>query len=384
MLYGVTGTLNIADMAQRIGLIGLDDRGLLHAGAALLGLAFLAKAALWPLNFWLVPAYAAASAPVAALFAIMTKVGIYAVLRLWTLFFPPGSGEAALFGADVLVWGGLATLGFGAIGVLASHRLSRLAGFSLIVSSGTLLAAIGFERVALTGGALFYLVSSTLAVSALFLLIELVERSRQNGGELALPEVAPEGTPFGVGMIDTPLPPADANLDDLEHALVGQTIPAAMVFLGLSFMLCTLLITGLPPLSGFVAKFAMLSALLDPAGMGIGVSAGASGAAPEIAAWVFLALLIGSGLAAMIALSRSGIRYFWAPQERPPPRLRVIECAPVVALLLACAALMVGAGPALRYARSAAESLHQPSRYIDAVMSTRPVRLRATVKGAPS
>lgn len=377
VLYGVTGTLNMADMAQRIGLIPLNDRGLLHAGAALLGLAFLAKAALWPLNFWLVPAYAAASAPVAALFAIMTKVGVYAVLRLWTMFFPPGSGEAALFGSQALIWGGLATLGFGAIGVLASHRLSRLAGFSLIVSSGTLLAAIGFEQVALTGGALFYLVSSTLAASALFLLIELVERSRQTGAELELPEIAPEGTPFVVGLIDTSLPPADANLDDLEQALVGQTIPAAMVFLGLSFMLCTLLITGLPPLPGFLAKFAMLSALLDPGGMGV------AGAAPELAAWVFLALLIGSGLAAMIALSRSGIRYFWAPQERPPPRLRVIECAPIAALLLACGALMVGAEPALRYARSAAETLHQPSRYIDAVMSTRPVKLRAAVPGTP-
>jgi multicomponent K+:H+ antiporter subunit D len=377
VLYGVTGTLNMADMAQRIGLIDFGDRGLLHAGAALLALAFLAKAALWPLNFWLVPAYAAASAPVAALFAIMTKVGVYAVLRLWTLFFPPGSGEAALFGADVLVWGGLATLAFGAIGVLASHRLSRLAGFSLIVSSGTLLAAIGFEQVALTGAALFYLASSTFAACALFLLFDLVERSRQTGSELALPEVAPEFTPFGVGLVDTALPPADANLDDLEQALVGQTIPAAMVFLGLSFMVCTLLITGLPPLSGFVAKFAMLSALLDPGGRG-------AGAAVPGAAWTFLALLIGSGLAAMIALSRSGIRYFWAPQERPPPRLRVIECAPIVALLLACTGLMVGAGPALRYAQSAADTLHHPSRYIDAVMSTRPVGPRTGVKGAPS
>ena len=91
------------------------DRGLLHAGAAILALAFLAKAALWPLGFWLAPAYAAASAPVAALFAVMTKVGVYAVLRLWTLFFTPGDGSSAMFGADVLVWGGLATLAFGAI-----------------------------------------------------------------------------------------------------------------------------------------------------------------------------------------------------------------------------------------------------------------------------
>ena len=77
----------------------------------------------------------------------------------------------------MLVWGGLATLAFGAVGMLASQQLGRLAGFSIIVSSGTLLAAIGFGQPALTGGALFYLVSSTLAACALFLLVELIERS---------------------------------------------------------------------------------------------------------------------------------------------------------------------------------------------------------------
>ncbi len=90
MLYGITGTLNFADMAQRIPDIPATDRGLLHAGIAILGVAFLAKAAMWPLNFWLAPAYTAASAPVAALFVILTKVGIYAVLRLWTLLLSGG------------------------------------------------------------------------------------------------------------------------------------------------------------------------------------------------------------------------------------------------------------------------------------------------------
>ena len=92
LLYGVTGTLNMADIAQKLPLVPASDRGLLHAGAAILAIAFLAKAALWPLNFWLPPAYAAAGAPVAALFAILTKVGVYAVLRLWTLCFPASAG----------------------------------------------------------------------------------------------------------------------------------------------------------------------------------------------------------------------------------------------------------------------------------------------------
>jgi multicomponent K+:H+ antiporter subunit D len=117
VLYGVTGTLNMADIAHKLPLVPESDRGLLHAGAAILAVAFLAKAALWPLNFWLPPAYAAASAPAAAVFAILTKVGVYAVLRLWTLCFPgSGDGLAPVFGGSVLVWGGLATLAFGAVG----------------------------------------------------------------------------------------------------------------------------------------------------------------------------------------------------------------------------------------------------------------------------
>jgi len=363
MLYGVTGTLNMADMAHKLAQIPAADRGLLQAGAAILGLAFLTKAAMWPLNFWLVPAYTAASAPVAALFAIMTKVGLYALLRLWTLFFPAEAGAVAPFGGDALVWGGLATLGFGALGALASQHLGRLAGYAIIVSAGTLLAAIGLRQPAVTGGALFYLLSSTLAVSALFLLIELIERSREVEDEALRPSTAPDDDAFDPGEAA----PAGVNLDDSEQALIGRAIPAAMAFLGLAFIACTLLITGLPPLSGFVAKFALLSALLNPAGIGSAAST------PGPAGWSLLALLIASGLASTIALSRTGIRYFWAPQERPAPRLRVIECLPIVALLAACATLAVLAQPVLRYTAATAAALHQPAPYIEAVLSARPL-----------
>src|SRR5690606_11721128 len=92
ILYGVTGTLNLADMAIMVPAISEGDRGLLHAGAAILAIAFLVKAGAWPLNFWLAPAYSAASAPVGALFAIMTKLGVYSVLRVWTLLFPNDAG----------------------------------------------------------------------------------------------------------------------------------------------------------------------------------------------------------------------------------------------------------------------------------------------------
>src|SRR4051812_9170018 len=124
LIYGVSGTLNMADLAARIPGIAPESRGLLEAGAAVLATAFLLKAGMWPLCFWLPTTYAAASPPVAAIFAIMTKVGAYIVLRLWLLLFGEAAGASAHFGGDVLLCGGLATVAFGAIGTLASQNLA--------------------------------------------------------------------------------------------------------------------------------------------------------------------------------------------------------------------------------------------------------------------
>ena len=362
MLYGVTGTLNMADLAQKIPLVAEADRGMLHAAAGILAVAFLAKAAAWPLNFWLVPAYSAATAPVGALFAIMSKVGIYTVLRLWTLLFSAGAGASAGFGGSWLVVGGLATLCFGAIGMLGSQKLGHLAGFAVIVSSGTLLAAIGFGQAGLTAGALYYLLSSTLAASALFKLVDLTDRSRNAGASVAPHEQA-DAAPFLNADLE---PEAGIHLDDEEEILIGKAIPGATAFLGLGFMACTLLLTGLPPLSGFVGKFAILTALLNPLGLGV------AGAAMSGAGWALLALLVASGLLGLIGMSRAGIRHFWAAQDRGVPQLRLAEGLPIAGLLLACVLLSAQAGAVMRYLRHTAESLHTPASYISAVMGTQP------------
>jgi multicomponent K+:H+ antiporter subunit D len=364
MLYGITGTLNMADLAQTIPQIAEVDRGLLHAAAGILATAFLIKAAIWPLNFWLVPAYSAATAPVGALFAIMTKVGIYAILRLWMLLFGEDAGASAQFGSLWLMGGGMVTMAFGALGMLGSQRLGHLAGFAAILSSGTLLAAAGFGQPLLTAGLLYYLPSSTLAVCALFLLTDLIDRWRNDGANFA-PYEEKDDAPF----LNAQLVPTEGlNLDADEEILTGQVIPAAVAFLGLAFMACTLVITGLPPLSGFVGKFAMLTALLNPLGLG------ASGwLQPGPAGWVLMALLIGTGLLGLVALTRAGIRHFWTTHDRPTPQLRVLEGLPIAALLLACAALTVQAGPAMRYAQSTADALHDPSAYVGAVMSAEPL-----------
>ena len=184
LIYGVTGTLNMADLAQHIPKVAEENRMMLEAGAAILGVAFLMKAGMWPLCFWLPSAYAAAAAPVAATFAIMSKVGIYVLLRLSLLFFGERAGPSAGFGSEVLLFGGMATIAFGAIGVLASRRLGQIAGFSVLVSSGTLLASISLSQTGVTAGALFYLVSSTLTMGAFFLLIELIERGQEAGANV--------------------------------------------------------------------------------------------------------------------------------------------------------------------------------------------------------
>ena len=368
MIYGVVGSLNMADLAAKIPQVSAIDRPLLHAGCAILGVAFLTKAAMWPLNFWLVPAYSSASAPSGAIFALLTKVGVYVLLRLSTLWFSPQAGESAGFGSAWLVWGGMATLAFGALGMLASQRPARLAGYAVIVSSGTLMAMIGLGRPEVTAAALYYLPTSTFAIAAFFLLTELMDRSRSaDPGVQRRPEDEEDHLPFALADLD--LQPG-SNLDDDEELLIGQPIPASIALLGLAFICCTLLVAGLPPLSGFVGKFAMLSALL---------STPETGGTLTAVTWTLLGLVVLSGLFAMIALSRTGIRFFWAPVGRKAPVLNSVEYLPVAVLVGLCVFFTVRAEPLMRYARDTAQVLYQPQGYIDAVLKTQP---RATPTNA--
>lgn len=363
LIYGVTGTLNMADLAVKIPQVPEADLGLLHAGAAILAVAFLTKAGMWPLNFWLAPAYSAASAPVAAMFAIMTKVGIYTLLRLWTLLFSVQAGPSAFFGGDWLIYGGMATIFTAAVAIIAAQRLERMASLSILVSAGILLSAIGFAQPSLTAGALFYLISSTLALSAMFLLAELIERSR-SVNDIAM-EDDPDQLPRTVESLN---PPPGTNLDDQQKAVVGQVIPMTMAFLGLGFIVSALLIIGMPPLSGFIGKLTLLSALLNPLGLDV-----AQDETISTQGWMLVALLIFSGLASLLAFSRVGIQRFWTPRERPSPLLRRYECLPIVILLGLCVALTFQAEPLLRYTRDTASALHEPKQYIQSVMATRPL-----------
>ncbi|MEJ5899017.1 monovalent cation/H+ antiporter subunit D [Ochrobactrum teleogrylli] len=347
LIYGVTGTLNMADLAQRITQVAPEDRMLLEAGAAVLGVAFLIKAGMWPLNFWLAPTYTAAAAPVAAIFAIMSKVGIYVLLRLSPLMFGLDAGSSYGFGNDWLYFGGMVTLAFGLIGVVASQAMGRLASYSILVSSGTLLAAIGSGNTAMAGAALFYMVSSTLTIAAFFLLIELVERGQDAAANVLAVTMEAYGD----------------DEEEEEEEEVGAVLPATLAILGTFFAICAILLIGLPPFSGFIAKFLILAAVFN-----------GDGAAPQLAmpvspaSWALIALILLSGLSALIAMTRTGIRTFWASLEGNVPRVLVREVVPIAGLLGLCLALTIAAGPAMRYMDETARSLHNPSDYINSVL----------------
>jgi multicomponent K+:H+ antiporter subunit D len=228
--------------------------------------------------------------------------------------------------------------------VLAAQKLDRLGGFMVVVSSGTLLAAFGFTGTTLTAPALYYLASSVLGSGAFFMLIELAERNRTAAADL----LAISFEAFGL---------QDRHESEHPDEMAGVAIPAAMAFLGLAFFSCAAVLSGLPPLSGFVAKFALLKAAIA-----------APPVAPALNAGLLFTALLLSGLAALIALSRLGIRVFW-DSERPTPRLQWLEAGPVAGLVLLCFALAFGAGPAMAYFEAAARALHDPATYIGVVLS---------------
>ena len=347
LIYAAAGTLNMADLATRLTGLTPTDRLLLETGAAILAVAFLTKSAVWPLGFWLPTTYSAASPPVAAMLVLMTKVGVYVLLRLWLLVFADHAGVASALGANALLAIGVVTIAFGSIGLLASQELGRMAGYSAIISSGTLLAAIGHGQPNVISAALFYLISSTLAVAALVMLIELIDRIRKpSAAMLAL-------TMEAFAIEDTAA----------EEESAGVPIPAAMAFLGLAFFASALIIAGLPPLSGFIAKFSLFHAMLNPHGL-----SALTADTGNLAAWLLMALIIVSGLAAIISLMRYGVRTFWAT-ESTPPRLQLSEAGAVAGLLLLCIIATAQAGPLRSYLDRVSIGLHHPDDYTQRVLT---------------
>ncbi|MBC2837057.1 monovalent cation/H+ antiporter subunit D [Paragemmobacter straminiformis] len=309
-LYAVTGTLNMADLAVKVAALPVGDHALIRATAVMLIGVFAIKGALVPLQFWLPGTYANAPGPVAALFAIMTKVGAYAILRTTTLIFPQGTPAIGPLLADLLLPAAALTLVAGAIGTLGARSLPRLAALAGLASIGTLFLAIAAQTPQATGAALYYLIHSTLATAALFLIVDQIASRRS---------------------------PAIAS----GPRLAGHGLLAALFFAS------AIALSGLPPLSGFIGKLLILNALRD-------------------APWLWAVILTTSFLM-ILGFSRAGSTLFWntgAEASAKPPEPAAI--AAIATLLGLLALLTVLAGPATLWLQGAAQDLGAPQAYIDA------------------
>jgi multicomponent K+:H+ antiporter subunit D len=322
LLYSVTGSLNFADLQLRYAEAMENDRAFAEAASLLLLIVFCLKAAAFPLSFWLPGAYGAAAAPVAALFAIMTKVGIYAILRVHLATF--GSTQPALDGwATLLLPAALFTIALGTFGALAARRLGDLVSYLTIVSVGTLLMTVALATAGSVAAGLYYLVHSTFVTAALFLLVELIGEQR----------------------------------GDHSDALGPGPQVAQPTLLGLMFLVAAIAAAGLPPLSGFFGKVNVLLA-----------------AAPAPAAvWIWAVILIGSAIA-LLAIARAGSLLFWKIEL---PRVAdsaggatFLRTFAVVILLAPLGGLVVFAEFAWAQATATAAQITHSAGYRDAVLGT--------------
>jgi multicomponent K+:H+ antiporter subunit D len=316
VVYAVTGTLNMADLAVKVAALPTGEAALIRVAGTLLLLVFAIKGALVPLQFWLPGTYANAPGPVAALFAVMTKVGAYAVVRIFTLIFPPSVAATGTLFADLLLPAALATLALGAIGVLGATSLPRLAAFAGIASMGTVFVALSDFTPQATASALYYIVHSTLAGAMLFLVADLVA-DRRTG-------------------------------NSLRHAMAPIAQGGLIASL---FFVAAIAMAGMPPLSGFLGKLLILDAMRGQAAL----------------VWSFV---LTTSLILVLGFARAGSVLFWKAHatgaDITPRDGSALSFAAVIALAAAMMVLTLGAGPVTAWLDATATSLHAPAAYIAA------------------
>lgn len=350
IIYAATGTLNMADFARLVPLVAEEQKALLFAGASLLLVVFGIKSALVPLQFWLPGTYANTSGPVAALFAILTKVGAYAIMRVYLLSFGESSGELAFFFRDWMLPVAAATLILGMLGVMAARSLAQQASFVALASMGTLFLAIGtFTQQAQTAG-MYYMLHSTLAIAALFLLVDAVV-SRRTG--------------FGDALVPAP---------KFRHA----GLIASM------FFVIAIAVLGLPPLSGFVGKLLVLEAVTGQENWG----------------WLW-GIILGSSLLGLVGFAYSGSLVFWKSGEfteelqpalpdlagvgnvacevdysgKPITAHIALPMVAVGGLLATLLMLTVFADRVLDYLDATSQQLYSPQQYVSAVLGNEAPKL---------
>ncbi|ENW06450.1 monovalent cation/H+ antiporter subunit D [Acinetobacter beijerinckii] len=331
MIYGSVGSLNMADVGRLVPTLDGDQHKLAIAGGLLLFVVFGIKAAMLPVGFWLPKTYAVASTPVAAIFTIMTKVGIYAILRVNGTVFDDTMAQNIFKNCLMII--GLITSFYGVIGALGADRLRRFVGFMVLSSIGTLLIAIAMFNTEAWAAALYYLVHSTLIAAAFYLFCGWM--TSQRGSFKDHLKVAPR---------------------------IKQEKAAAFTYFTIALMLA-----GLPPFSGFLGKVFILQATAESA----------------YQAWVIAVILIVS-LLSIIALTRVGFILFWRaspPEENPNEQAyteyqALPEHAPkrndqaIYILLAGLMAYVVFAAPIQTYAISTAQQIQNHALYQHAILKT--------------
>ncbi len=316
LVYGVTGTLNMADLAVKLPDLPEGDVALIRVAAVMLILVFAIKGALVPLQFWLPGTYANAPGVVAAMFAVMTKIGAYATLRVGTLVFPPDLPATGDLLSTLLFPASLVTLAVGAIGVLGATTLPRLAAFGGIASMGTAFLALSAFTPQTTVAALYYILHATLATALLFLVSDLVTRRR-----------------------------AHARLDQATAPIAGSGLIASL------YLVAAIAMAGMPPLSGFIGKLLILDAFRDQAPL------------------VWTVILVSSFLM-ILGFARAGSTLFWKPADsEAPPADHPPEAFCMTAtfgLIAGLALLTIFAGPVTDWLATLADALDQPTGYIEA------------------
>ena len=307
--------------------ISPDEAALVRVASMLLLIVFALKAALFPVQFWLPGTYAHAPAPVAALFAIMTKVGAYSILRVHNVAFGPGIEATDGLAQTWLFPAAIVTIALGALGVLGARRLLPLIAFSVLGSMGTLMVAVSAFSAEATSAALYYLVHSTFAAATLFLVADLVVSRR------------------------------------LNDSLTAQTPTIQNGLFATLFFMAAIGMAGMPPLSGFLGKLLVLDALREPGTI----------------IWAWGAILLGS-LITIVGFARAGSQLFWkslsledaqaAPTEdtasnRPAT---LAELAPVFAAFAVLASLTIFAGPFSSYLEGASDQLFDRESYVTSVL----------------
>ncbi len=312
MIYAATGTVNLAQLAERIPDL---DPGIRMVLQLMLLLAFAIKAAIFPLSAWLPDSYPTAPAPVTAVFAgLLTKVGVYAIIRTQTLLFTDGRLN------DVLMWAALLTMLVGILGAVAQQDIKRLLSFTLVSHIGYMLFGIALGSEAGMGAAVFYVVHHITVQTTLFLVVGLMERQ---GGTTSL------------------------------NKLGGLAKIAPM--LAIMFFIPAMNLAGIPPLSGFLGKVGLLQS---------GVDQGTPLAYALVAGGLVTSLLT------LYAIAKAWNKAFWQtpPQEILPMKLPRGMVQPTLALVLMGLSLTIFAGPLYAYSQRSAATMMQPSSYIDAVL----------------